>query len=232
MRTVVLLPGMHGIGTTFADLVAALGPEVESIVVSYPADIPLGYTELEAIVRASLPVDRPYILLAESFSGPIAVTLAAAHPAGMRGLILSSSFVKNPRPGMRMLRPLIRFADARHLPAGVLSRALLGRFWSVVFHDLLVNTLRMASPATFRARIHAIVDADASAHLVKIAMPILYLRASDDRVVPAAASELIARIMPTAKFIDIEGPHFLLQVVPDAAAGHIKDFMRGLTGDV
>lgn len=45
----VLLPGMDGTGQLFSPLVSALGPDVETIIVRYPCDIPLSYEELEAI---------------------------------------------------------------------------------------------------------------------------------------------------------------------------------------
>lgn len=96
MPTIVILPGMHGTGELFAEFIAALPRAVESIVVSYPPDRPLNYAELEKLVRASLPVERPYVLLGESFSGPIAVSIAASKPAGLRGLMLVGSFVRNP----------------------------------------------------------------------------------------------------------------------------------------
>jgi pimeloyl-ACP methyl ester carboxylesterase len=96
----VLLPGRTE-PQLFADFVAALGPEIEVIVASYPADKPLAYAELEARVRAMLPTDRNYFLLGESFSSPIAIAIAASAPPGLRGLLLCCSFARNPCPCRR-----------------------------------------------------------------------------------------------------------------------------------
>src|SRR6266567_2475238 len=74
----VLLPGLDGTGKLFAAFVRALGAGVESRVIGYSPDEPLGYEELEPQVRAALPRDRPYVLLGESFSGPIAMRIAAS----------------------------------------------------------------------------------------------------------------------------------------------------------
>ncbi|HMA00429.1 MAG TPA: hypothetical protein VKP66_20995 [Steroidobacteraceae bacterium] len=79
----LLLPGLDGTGKLFAAFLRALGPGVESRVVEYSPDEPLGYEELELRVRAALPRDRPYVLLGESFSGPIAMRIAASAPAGL-----------------------------------------------------------------------------------------------------------------------------------------------------
>src|SRR5215471_17973322 len=98
MVALVVLPGMDGTTAPRADFVAALGPRIEPHLVAYPSDPALGYMELEALVRASLPADRPYLLLGESFSGPIAISIAASRPSHLVGLILCVTFAYNPLP--------------------------------------------------------------------------------------------------------------------------------------
>jgi hypothetical protein len=46
-------------------------------------DRPLDCAAREEFTRGRLPWDRPYVILGESFSGPIAVALAAAPPPRM-----------------------------------------------------------------------------------------------------------------------------------------------------
>jgi pimeloyl-ACP methyl ester carboxylesterase len=89
----VLLPGLDGTGDLFAPVVDALGPNVPTQIVRYPLSHASDYATCEAIARAALPTDRPYVLLGESFSGPIAVSIAATAPPGLRGLILCSTFI-------------------------------------------------------------------------------------------------------------------------------------------
>ncbi len=98
MTTLVLLPGMDGTGELFAPLVAALNSGFKTVVVRYPPNEVLSYAELESIARASLPTNEPFFILGESFSGPIAVSIAASAPPGLKGLILCASFVRNPQP--------------------------------------------------------------------------------------------------------------------------------------
>src|SRR5688572_19308619 len=92
----VLLPGMDGTGELFAPLLEVLGSDIETLVIRYP-DRPLDYLEHESFVRAYLPHNRSYVVLGESFSGPIAISLAAAPPPGMLGYVLCVSFVRRPR---------------------------------------------------------------------------------------------------------------------------------------
>ena len=88
MLKLVLLPGMDGTRTLFQPFVDALAGEFEIQIVRYPTHKAFGYEELEAFVRAALPTDSPFILLGESFSGPIAVSIAASKPAALVGLVL------------------------------------------------------------------------------------------------------------------------------------------------
>ena len=112
--SLVLLPGMDGTGDMFRPLLDAFGGTLSSVVVSYPSTEPLRYSELVALARESLPTNGPYVLLGESFSGPIAVTLAAEHPDGLTGLILCASFVSNPIPWLRPLRHASQRPFRRH----------------------------------------------------------------------------------------------------------------------
>ena len=88
----VLLPGMDGSSDLFAAFVAALGDAVTPLVVSYPADQVLGYEGLVDFARTRLPAGQAWVLLGESFSGPVAIALAAERPPGLCGMILSGTF--------------------------------------------------------------------------------------------------------------------------------------------
>ena len=52
-------------------------------------------------------------------------------------------------------------------------------------------------------------------------LPVLYLRASRTG---SASAELSA--IPRIRFVEVEGPHFLLQAKPSAAAAHVQAFLR------
>src|ERR1700678_115896 len=64
----VLLPGLDGTGKLFVEFLMALDLGSSAQVVSYPPDIPLGYDELEPLVRAALPTRGRFVILGESFS--------------------------------------------------------------------------------------------------------------------------------------------------------------------
>jgi len=232
MVALVLLPGMDGTTGPRAEFMAALGagiePGIEPRVVSYPADRTLGYAELEAHVRAALPQDRPYVLLGESFSGPIAISIAAARPPQLIGLVLCVTFARNPRPvlgSLRRLLPLLPFGLA---PIGLIGALLLGRFATAPLLAAMRSTLTEVSIATLKARIDAVARIDVRSALPRIRVPVLYLRASEDGLVPGRCADAIAAAVPQARIVEIEAPHLMLQVAPAAAAAAVRAFVKTL----
>jgi pimeloyl-ACP methyl ester carboxylesterase len=226
----VLLPGLDGTGLLFSRFVSALGPSFETTVVRYPDDQGLNYAEHEAIARASLPRDRPYILLGESFSGPIAISIAASKPPGLMGLILCCTFARNPLHLYAHFKSFLGLVPFNVIPKIFQTPFLLGRFSTRSLrteHRLAVSRV---SNEALRSRIRAIIEVDVSEKLQRITVPVLYLRASDDYVIPRRASEHIHRIAPGVQIVELKAPHMLLQVLPPTAAKVVTVFASSLAG--
>lgn len=217
----MLLPGMDGTGELFAPFAAALGGEFEVRTVRYPGDHCGGYDELEPIARAAIPLDRPYVLLGESFSGPLAMSIAASAPGQLRGLVLCCTFARNPRPWQAPLKPFLGALPVKALPAGLLVDARLRQPFNAA--------LRQVTAAALRARMRAVLAVDACDRLAACEVPILYLRAKRDRLVPRAASQLVAQLKPATKLAEFDAPHFLLQTLPVQAAQEVADFVRSVS---
>jgi pimeloyl-ACP methyl ester carboxylesterase len=219
--TLILLPGMDGTGELFAPLVRELGAYVPTRVVRY-ADRPMDYAGHEECARASLPTDRPFVVLGESFSGPIAISIAASAPPGMRGYILSGSFVRGPGANLARLRRFYKYLVPQRMPLSMASYLLMGRYATPALRAALASALDMMSVESMVARLHAIADVDVRAEAQRIRMPGLYLRASEDRVVDESAARLFTQHAAGARVVDIAGPHCLLQANPRAAASVLK----------
>lgn len=71
----------------------------------------------------------------------------------------------------------------------------------------------------------AVVPINVKAGLAKVAVPILYLKASRDRLVPARRSQAVRGIRPSTSVVEVEGPHCLLQANADASAARIDRFI-------
>ena len=220
---------MDGTGELFANFVAALGSGVEVIGVVYPRDVAQDYAALELIARAALPVDRRYVLLAESFSGPIGISIAASKPRWLAGLVLCCTFACLPFPYARWMRHLARAAPAWRVPETLVEWVLLGRHATPELRRDVAAVLDQVPPAVLKQRLAESLAVDARPLFASIQVPTLYLRATDDRLIRRAASLGIAAALPQLQIQDLDAPHFLLQVQPRAAAEAVLAFASPLT---
>ncbi|AQR68694.1 hypothetical protein BZG29_10305 [Janthinobacterium sp. LM6] len=229
----VLLPGMDGTARLFHRFDAALLVQsaIATQAIAYPA-APLDYAALEAFVRERLPQDRPFVVLAESFSGPLGAALRADPPPGMRALILCCSFVRNPRPMLAPLRHLLGLVPFGAMPGFALRQALLAPCATPQLQAELAAALAQVPPSVLRQRLRAVLEIrekDASRSFARGSLPVLYLRARHDRLVPPANAVQILRLAPGAQLADIAAPHMLLQAVPEAAADAVAAFITSLS---
>ena len=227
MTALILLPGLDGTGDLFAPLLRELSDNLKPIVVRYPAREPLGYRELGRLVLETLPSNGPFVVLGESFSGPVAVAVAAEAPERFRGVVLCASFVSSPMPLAKILSRLVGVA---RYPLGC-NNALASSV------DGPIPVRRGAKPNVQRAgrgigrslaRASKSGVIDVSAELADIDLPMLYLQAIEDAAIPKAAAAKFAELARRGRVEAIVGPHFLLQCAPSLAARAIERFVRGL----
>lgn len=227
--SLVLLPGLDGTGEMFRPLLAALPGWVRPLVVSYPRDRACGYAELLPLAARSLPADTPYVILGESFSGPLAVMLARGRPAGLKGIILCASFVRKP---LRTFPSWLSAAAVgpifRLWPALLIVRSYPRREEFRELLHLALGTIRSVRPEVVAARVRALMKVDVEDDLRAIDLPLLYLEAMRDQVIRRHNVEGIRRIRPDARVVQIDTRHFLLQLEPKRAAAEIVSFLETL----
>jgi pimeloyl-ACP methyl ester carboxylesterase len=90
---------------------------------------------------------------------------------------------------------------------------------------MIAASLAQSSPTTIRARLRAIAEVDMRDRLAAVTVPILYLRASHDRIVPESAGDLVMQIKPETTLVTVRAPHFLLQLAFPEAAQAICTFL-------
>jgi pimeloyl-[acyl-carrier protein] methyl ester esterase len=100
----VFMPGMDGTGISFEPLSKFLSASIVTTVIRYPADRLLSFEETVACAYDQIKGDQD-IVVAESFSGPVAIALIGSGKLKTKGLILCATFAKAPRPViMKILR--------------------------------------------------------------------------------------------------------------------------------
>ena len=221
----VLLPGLDGTGLLFEPLCRELSSSVQPMTVDYPSDREASYDELLRLILPKLPTTEPYILLGESFGGPLAIKIAAGHPAGLCGLILSASFVTCPHGYVpKWASHLV--VPALFYPAPLLAKlkAVVGRYSTPEIQALISRGLATVSPAVIAARVREVITIDVSKELLACRVPILYIQATHDYVVPASNLVQMQELRPDIEVIRVEAPHMILQIQAARSAAIIEQF--------
>lgn len=219
----VLLPGLNGSDRLFAPLL----PYLEGLHVKCCSLPEQGQQTYAALTETLLPQlgSSPYVLLGESFSGPLAYALAQRRPTGLRGVILAASFLQRPHP-------LLSFAPYLPLPRSLLRAELALRLFCVdrqaspELLELLRNEISRLPSALLRQRLLTLNQLQAPKQPLEL--PALHLRARQDRLITRKAAASVRRHCQELRQLDIDGPHFLLQSQPQASAKAIKAFIEEL----
>jgi pimeloyl-ACP methyl ester carboxylesterase len=227
MPLVLLLPGLEGSGRLFSRFVAVGVGLVEFRVLSYPPDRFLGYGALEELVAREIPAPRPFALLGESFSGPLALRLAAKRPPGLLGVVLVTTFHRNPAALLfRRISLLAPLFFRMPLPPHVVRLLLAG----ADAPDDLVAEVRAAvaavGPAVMAARVREALLVDATDALLACPAPILFLGGKDDRLLRSALPIEIRSLRPDVEIRVLDAPHLVLQRCPEQAMALVTAFLQ------
>jgi len=224
---------MDGTGTLFETFVQELASEFPITIVQYPRDRKLTYPAIVELVRSSLPTNEPYILLAESFSTPVAIVCAALYDSCLRGLILCAGFASTPGPRwLWRVVPLLTPVFFLPLPVAVSKWLLIGS----TAPEHLVTTVRSViagvQPRVLVQRLQAVLTCDVRRELRQTTVPFLYIRASRDKLIHLRSVEEIQSIRPDVLISVVEGSHLILQEHPRVSAEKVKAFIYQLRLEV
>jgi pimeloyl-[acyl-carrier protein] methyl ester esterase len=222
----VILPGLDGVGARLAEFSRLLAPAVEGRIIGYPRDRPLGYDGLEALVRAALPAQRRFFLLAESFAGPLAIRISADPPAGLAGLVLCGTFARNPFPWLRPARALAVRLPIKSFPRWLRAPMLWGSGDPRRAPPQAERSMASVDSAVIRRRLSEVFDLDDTHRLAGVALPALVLAGRRDLIVPRSATRRLTSVLRAAELVEIDGPHLLLQARPRECADAVLRFIE------
>ena len=224
----VLLPGLDGTGRLFEPLLRVLPPEYRPRVVSYPTDRFLGYEELALHAQQSLPADSGCILVAESFSGPIAAIIAGKLPPALRAVVFVASFAWSPLPRVfRWLSPAVRPLVVWPVRSRMVLRTLLvGWDCQPEILELVHSVVRSVPSAILAERLRLILASRQRWAPDNLDVPVLYLAGGRDRLVWKSGVRTIQVLKPDAAIVQLDAPHLLLQTKPRETLEAIQEFLR------
>jgi len=208
----VLLPGMDGTGRLFEPFVRELPPRVEAQTVSYPPGVHLTYDQLADRVRGQLPPSQPYIIVAESYSGPVAVRLAARPVGDLRAMVLVASFVSRPlgRWGGWIARLPWKAVFRLRPPRWALRWLLMDAATPSETVAALQAAIGLVRPSVLAARMREALRDDSTGAAMACRVRMVCLVAERDRL-------LRRRLSACSEVVMVPAPHLLLQCAPGAA---------------
>jgi pimeloyl-[acyl-carrier protein] methyl ester esterase len=224
---IVLLPGMDGTDAFFRPFVTRCPPGMTVQTVEYDRVEATSYDSLCEHVAALLP-DSEFCALGWSFSGPLALKLAARNIPGLRGIILVTTFAWRPMRHLpawctRFVRPSMFTL----YPLASMGQALLQGYSTPELRALQSEAFARTTPSSLATRVRMLLEVDVRSELRSCPVPILYLRASQDRVIHRGHGQQILAEAPRATLVDLPGPHLCLATHPDDAWNAIEAFVRG-----
>lgn len=223
----VLLPGMDGTGLLFGPFTEVLPSSTPVTVQRYPVDEALSYEALLPRVLATLPTDAPFVLVGESFSGPLALMVASTSPPGLVAVVLCASFARRPLDVPRRLHGIVRGPLIAFAPFEAQVMAMLGGYATTSLRAILARALDVVPHHVMASRIRAMLRLDATDALRDCPVPLLYLRPTRDRLVFEGSLRHVVATRPDTHVAKIDGPHLILQARPEACRDAIDAFIAG-----
>ena len=218
-----LFPGLHGTPCLFTHLAENLG-DVTIEYIEYPLDIPQSYTSLEKWLIQKLDWEVPRIIIAESFSGPLALRLAKRFPSSVRSLVLAASFCaspKNPNLALLPLRPLLMLKP----PIRTLKYFFTSADVSDQFILQLKDTISKIPAKVLSERIRSILSLKQSDCPSLQDIPMLILQATDDNLIPWQTQNQLQIQYQHASTYWLDAPHLILQSNQEQCLAIIEEFI-------
>lgn len=225
----VFMPGLDGTGKSFEPLLPFIAADAQITIVRYPTDKFLSFEETVECAAAQIPGGHPPVVIAESFSGPVAVQMIASGRVQARALVLCATFARSPHP--------VAWRLMRFLRLPLLIRPEMPKYF---FKFIIGDDQRIAALMPLWKKVHAAVPArvmasrlslinhlDVTEELQKLTIPCCYLQATDDRIVPPWCLQDFEHNIPQLYVKKIKAPHFILQAEPQACLAAIKGFLQG-----
>src|SRR5262245_22326935 len=223
--TLVLLPGLDGTDVFFRPLIAELPASIRPLVVCYQQSGANTYEDLLRVVREAVSRVPEFFVLGSSFSGPLAVMLAAAEPGRVRGLILAATFLRSPKEGLARIRfaavePMIwSIRTVRRIPIWLRKRTDPLRLAKA-------ETWSRVSARCLAARTRAVLGVDVREEFRRCSRPVLCVAFGEDRVVPRDKTAEFLVHRPSARLVTLPGGHLAMHSDPIRLRDEVVRFMQ------
>ncbi|MCE4071398.1 alpha/beta fold hydrolase [Pseudomonas nitroreducens] len=222
----LLLPGLNGSTRLFTPLLSHLPADLIVECLELPEEGAQDYPSLADALQPKLG-NTPFVLLGESFSGPLARMIAQRSPAGLRGVVFAATFAERPSPLLSLLQFLPLPPAALLAQRRLIRHFCVGRNASEALVNLIADEVRRLPAARTQARLKVLAQLRKPTSPLRT--PCLSLVPLNDQLVSRRARTSVAVGCENIKTKAIAGPHFLLQSRPEPCAAAIAAFLNELS---
>lgn len=188
------------------------------------ADV-IGIMDQLGIARAAI--------LGHSTGGMVAQTLAVTYPERVKCLVLSGTWSRRDLRFRRMFEArLALLREAGPVAYHKLTQALgydadwMEQNRATLDAELAEASQRLAPIDVQAQRIAMLLEHDVLDSLPRISAPTLVIGACDDALIPFAASQELARLIPGAQLEQLAGGHFFPKAYPEPYAALANRFLQ------
>jgi len=182
---------------------------IDATVVSYPEDIYLTHQQLAKLVLDIVPCSEPYVILAESYSGPVACLLAA-HPVGnLCAVVFVASFVSLPWGAIgRWIAEILPTALFRpRTPAWILRWLLMDADTPIEMISEAQDIIARVRPEVLAQRLRDSLNADFGPTLRDSTVRVVCLVPESDRLLGERGLRGFLAAKPSIEVVRVAGPH-------------------------
>lgn len=218
----LVFPGMHGNAVLLEDFQQLAPPQFDVFTHELPSD-EWRYEHLAEHFDGAVSTHQRCMLIGESFSGPLVVKLAARYPHIVSRVILVASFVTPPTPLLARFLPwswLMKFP----MSESTVEHWMLGKGHDKAFVNHVRQQVDSAPARTMAGRMRQIIHINATDDLQKLKCPLLYLRATNDRIVPTKCGDRVKELYSECELTSLPGTHLILQTHATEAWEQISQF--------
>jgi pimeloyl-[acyl-carrier protein] methyl ester esterase len=228
-QTIIFLPGIDGTGVSFEPFAKVLPPDVIVKVIRYPTDRLLSFEETVQCARNQIQSgQKDVIVLAESFSGPVAIALVASGQLRAKCVILCATFARAPGPALLKILSCLPLELLLKIPFPrfLLKQVVEGEEEAAdLFLSMWARVKTMVPAKVLVHRLKVISQVDVRQWLPKLTIPCCYIQATSDRAVPSSCLFDFTEAISDLRVKRIRGPHFILQAQPRASLTAIQNFV-------
>ena len=163
-----------------------------------------------------------------SLGGVVAIAVHAADPDACASLILADTFAAHPDGQAIYDRSVVASEDMRAMAEGRVD-VLLAQPAQAAVRTEVIETMAKIDPAAFRIGAEAVWLADQRERVRDIRVPALVICGAEDHVTSPALSHELTRLIPGARYEQIEGAGHLTNLEkPDEFNTVVGAFIRGV----